>query len=113
MALEKNKVIFEKDEVMQEIRSLIRTLEKAHIIVNAAYLFGSYGKGTAHEWSDIDVAIVSDDFCGVSFDDYKRLIPLIMDYNSFIEIHTFRPENFDSDEDLFVKEITETGIKIR
>lgn len=101
------------DKVIKEIRSLIKSLEKGHIIINAAYLFGSYAKGTAHEWSDIDVAVVSDDFCGVSFYDFKRLIPLIRDYNSFIEIHPFKSEDFDPNEDLFVKEIVETGVKIK
>jgi uncharacterized protein len=31
-------------------------------------LFGSYVKGSADEWSDIDLALVTDDFIGDSFD---------------------------------------------
>ncbi len=62
--------------------------------LHAVYLFGSSAKGTTHAWSDIDLAIVSPDFCGDSFEDAKRLIPHILQVDSGIEIHTFRPEDF-------------------
>ncbi len=104
---------YEKDKVIQEIRSLLKSLKKAHIIVNAAYLFGSYAKGTQRKWSDVDIAVISDDFCGVSFYDFKKLIPLIRNYSSFIEVHPFRIEDFNPDDDLFVREIMETGIRIK
>ena len=32
------------------------------IRVDKVILFGSHARGTAHEWSDIDIAIISNDF---------------------------------------------------
>jgi predicted nucleotidyltransferase len=39
-----------------------QVFEKVEII-----LFGSYAKGTAHEWSDIDIAVVSPDFNHIEY----------------------------------------------
>jgi predicted nucleotidyltransferase len=38
--------------------------------VNAIVLFGSYARGTAYEQSDIDIAVISEDFEGVPM--YRR-----------------------------------------
>lgn len=38
------------------------TFVRKVFFIEKAYLFGSYAKNTQHEWSDIDVAIVSRDF---------------------------------------------------
>lgn len=35
-----------------------------------------FEKGTAKEWSDIDVALVSPDFTGDRFEDRRRIVPL-------------------------------------
>ncbi len=37
------------------------------------YLFGSYAKGNPGEYSDIDVAVVSDKFIGDRFEDRENL----------------------------------------
>ena len=77
----------------------------------AVYLFGSSAKGKAHRWSDIDLAIVSSDFCGDSFEDSKRLFPFILEVDTAIEVHPFRPADF-STSNPFVKEIIGTGIRV-
>ena len=79
--------------------------------LEAVYLFGSQARGKAHEWSDIDLAIVSSDFCGDRFDDSKRLIPYILQVDSAIEVHPFRPDEFSADNP-FVQEILDTGIRV-
>jgi len=79
--------------------------------LEAIYLFGSQARGNAHEWSDIDLAIVSPDFCGDRFDDSTRLIPYILKVDSAIEVHPFRPEDFSADNP-FVQEILDTGVRV-
>jgi predicted nucleotidyltransferase len=43
------------------IADFVEKLEKG-IRVEAIVLFGSYAHGTPHEWSDIDLAVISPDF---------------------------------------------------
>ncbi|MEO0127554.1 MAG: nucleotidyltransferase domain-containing protein [candidate division WOR-3 bacterium] len=106
MAIRKNKII-------SEIKNIISLLEKNGITISAAYLFGSYAQRKANEWSDIDIALVSNDFSGVRFYDIEKLISIIKKYNSFIEFHPFRKEDFDLQKDLFIKEIVSTGIRLK
>lgn len=101
-----------RDEAISEIKSLLESMRKAGISISSAYLFGSYASGKAGPWSDIDVALVSNDFTGVRFNDVARLISVLKTYNNFIEFHPFRKTDFNARKDLFVKEIQDTGIKI-
>jgi len=96
--------------VEKRIRRLIQLTGK-ELRLEAVYLFGSTAKGADHEWSDIDLAIVSPDFIGDSFEDSKRLFPYILQVDTAIEVHTFRPIDFSSDNP-FVKEIQSTGIRV-
>ena len=50
---------YTKDELINNARNIIDQLTKKHNI-KAAYIFGSYSKGNASEYSDIDVAVVVD-----------------------------------------------------
>ncbi len=77
-----------------------------------AILFGSYVKGTAGKWSDIDIALVSRDFTGIGFNDRKKVNPFLIKVDSRIEPHPFKPEDFTEDNP-FVKEILKEGIDIQ
>ncbi len=79
--------------------------------LDAVYLFGSHAKGKMHEWSDIDLAIVSPDFSGDHFDDTKSLIPYILKVDTAIEVHPFRSDEFSADNP-FVQEILDTGVRV-
>jgi len=96
--------------VEDKIREFVQ-LTGQNLKLEAVYLFGSQARGNAHEWSDIDLAIVSSDFCGDRFDDSTRLIPYILKVDSAIEVHPFRPEEFSA-ENPFVQEILDTGIRV-
>ena len=99
------------DTIMSILEKYVAELEKANIHLKAAILFGSYAKGNYGKFSDIDVALVSDDFQGVRFFDKERIkkATLAVDYR--IDPLPFRSEDFEED-NLFVKEILETGIKV-
>jgi predicted nucleotidyltransferase len=53
-----------KTDVKKIIRNYIRHLE-SDIKVQKVILFGSHARGQAHEWSDIDLAVISDDLKGL------------------------------------------------
>ncbi|MDL2288464.1 nucleotidyltransferase domain-containing protein [Oscillospiraceae bacterium OttesenSCG-928-F05] len=75
------------------------------------YLFGSFAKGTANEDSDIDIAVVSSSFTGDPIDDTVSLMRIRRRIDLRIEPHPFLPSEF-SEENPFVKEILDTGIRI-
>lgn len=63
---------FEKNIAIDKARRFIALLNVNGINVHEAYLFGSAALGLADEYSDIDVAIVSDSFAGIPFYDVKK-----------------------------------------
>ncbi|MBF0236006.1 MAG: nucleotidyltransferase domain-containing protein [Desulfamplus sp.] len=103
---------------MAEIPSELKELLRKYIAqvkqikqVDRAYIYGSYAKGRAHEWSDIDIAIVSPDFSKDLFEERVFLMKLALKFDDRIEPSPFRPENFNLDNPL-VNEITTSGIEI-
>jgi predicted nucleotidyltransferase len=51
----------------------LEKLKENGIPVEAAYLFGSYAKGRAREWSDIDIAVISSNLSDDRFEERIRL----------------------------------------
>jgi predicted nucleotidyltransferase len=98
-------------EVIKKINKFIDLLEKHNFKINQAILYGSYAKGTEDRWSDIDLAIVSDDFIGDRYSDISSLKEFIFSIDTDISPLTFRNDEFDPD-NLFVKEIIRTGLRI-
>lgn len=95
---------------LKAARDFVRAVEQAGIRLQAAYLFGSYAKGTAHTDSDIDVALVSPDFSGW-VDDLDKIRSAILSRDIRIEMVRFHPRNF-RDENPLVGEVKRTGIPL-
>ncbi len=94
--------------VLELAQKFLAKVREQGIKIESAYLFGSYAKGTEHEWSDIDIAIISLDFSDSRFREGVRLMKLSCNIDTRIEPMPFRPENF-SDNDPLVSEIMKTG----
>ena len=77
-----------------------------HFKPKAIMLYGSYAKGTAGEYSDIDIAVIIDGFSGDYLETSKQLYKLRRNISADIE-----PVLLDSysDESGFVAEILRTG----
>jgi predicted nucleotidyltransferase len=99
-----------KTEIINIVKRLIKALEKKNIVINEAYLFGSYAQGTFAKYSDIDVALISDAFTGVRFLDIKKIGRTVRNIDYRIEIHPF--SSWDKDESFFYHEIINSGIKV-
>lgn len=99
------------DEVAGKIKRFIDMVSASGLHLERALLFGSYTKGTATKWSDIDIALVSKDFTGIGFYDRKRVNPFVIKTDSRIEPHPFRPEDFTKDNP-FVNEILKDAAEI-
>lgn len=95
---------------LKAARDFVRAVEQSGIRLKAAYLFGSYAKGTAHADSDIDVALVSPDFSGW-VDDLEKIRSAVLSRDIRIEMVRFRPDTF-RDENPLVWEVKRTGIPL-
>ncbi len=82
-----------------------------HQRVSGVYIYGSQVKGTATEWSDIDVAIISPDFAADLFQARVALLRLAAQIDVRIEPHPFTPEDFTRNHPL-ANEILQTGIRL-
>jgi len=81
-------------EVMEKVQRLLEALHAEGLNTTAAYLYGSQAKGTSHQDSDIDVAIVSPDLSGDRLKDWCRLNRLATQIDVRMEVIGFRPEQF-------------------
>ncbi|MCL6472589.1 MAG: nucleotidyltransferase domain-containing protein [Firmicutes bacterium] len=98
----------------QAIDRFIRVAEKK-INIEKVILFGSYATGEVHEWSDIDIAVISSDF--KDMDNRERLLLLnrIAWDAGVTEIDAlgYTRQEFDSDDPLdLVTEIKEHCIVV-
>ncbi len=100
------------ESIFRDIRKLIAELEKENIRIERAILFGSHARGSASEYSDIDVALVSPDFSGTRFLDNQRMIKATLRVNHGIETHPFTREDF-LDSPFVRDEILPYGIEIK
>jgi len=106
--------MFTRDVIIETVRNYAHRIEANGVHLKTVILYGSFAKGTQHEWSDIDVALVADEFTGFYFDDAK-LIPYMGFKQPYpytlIEAKTYPTDYFEQG-DPFIEEIKKTGIKI-
>jgi len=93
------------------VRDYVREITDSGIALKSVILYGSFAKGTQHEWSDIDVALVADKFEGLPNDHYYFASIAIKKPYLRIETITY-PTDYFQQSDPFIEEITKTGIKI-
>jgi predicted nucleotidyltransferase len=74
--------------------------------VNKVVLFGSCVNGTPHEWSDIDIAVIINDFNGNWYNDEVELYRLREDISFDIEPHLLDEKNDPSG---FCEHVLKTG----
>lgn len=97
--------------IIESIKLLLDTLNKSDILIQKAILYGSYAKGNSDQYSDIDLALVSDSFSGNRFLDKEMIRRYVVGVNSDISPMPFRPEDFNRN-NIFAQEIMKDGISI-
>ena len=105
--------MLDRESVIEIVRNYVRDIEMCGVHLRAVILYGSFAKGTQHEWSDIDVALVADEFTGFTFNDQK-LFPYIGIKKPYIRIETktYPTDYFNMGDDPFIEEIIRTGVRI-
>ena len=102
-------------EISKEIADIVDkyiAIVKENYDVVAIILFGSYAKGTENADSDIDIAVITDDIKTDKFDEEVNLTLLRREIDSRIEPHIINVEDYENDENPFVVEVKNTGIKV-
>lgn len=97
------------DTPVNLIKKYKKVLENAGIPVTKMILFGSYAKGRAKPWSDIDVCVVSSVFGKDSHEELIRLMRLTSKVDDMIEPHPYHPRDLNDPYDALAHEINTYG----
>lgn len=80
-----NTVDLKKQGILEEIEKYIKVLIKNKINPNKIILYGSFAKGKTHKYSDIDIAVISDQFGKDEIEEMMKLAKLTLDVSDRIE----------------------------
>jgi predicted nucleotidyltransferase len=95
------------------VRNYARDIRSHGVNLRTVILYGSFAKGTQHEWSDIDVALVADEFTGFAFND-SELFPFVGIKKPYIRIEAKTyPTDYFNEGDAFIDIIKKEGIIIQ
>jgi predicted nucleotidyltransferase len=97
------------DNIREEITAIAREYaEKVQneLRVDSIYLFGSFVNGSPDHDSDIDIAVISEDFTGDLIEDTMKLMRIRRKVNTRIEPHPLYKGN------PFIKEVVAGGLRI-
>jgi len=101
---------------MKDIKKIVRIykkkLQESGIPVSDLYIFGSYAKGTANKWSDIDVCVISSRFGKNRHTERIWLMNLRDSLTEDIEPHPYSAKDFKIPYDSLATEIKKTGVRI-
>ena len=92
-------------------REFVQAVVDKGVRLDKAFLFGSFARNEQRNDSDIDIALIADDFTGIGYFDLRHFLDVKISSTKFtpIEAHTFNTTYFRAG-DPFVREIEKTGI---
>ena len=96
--------------VINIAKKYIDHVKKSGIPVSAAYLFGSFAKGKAKNYSDIDICVISPVFGKDYFEEMVKLSYLTHKVDDRIEPVPYKPEDLNDRYSTLAHEIKTFGI---
>ena len=106
------KQTYQNTSVTKRIRVFLKLLKRKGIRVSAIIIFGSYGKGTARKDSDIDVAVISDQFGKDAFREMTLLRKIALKVDSHIEPVPLNTEDLHDPFSTLIQEINRHGKRL-
>jgi predicted nucleotidyltransferase len=103
-----------KDEVIKIASGFLEIIRREHD-VRQAYLFGSFAKGTARDYSEVDLAIVLGSLDRSEKSPYHEdfmIFHKAQKYNSLLEVVCFTQGEFDQDGGALAQLIKKEGIRL-
>ncbi|MEO5572226.1 MAG: nucleotidyltransferase domain-containing protein [Bacteroidia bacterium] len=99
--------------VINLVKQFASDVKAEGVHLRKVFLFGSYAHNRQRRFSDVDVALVADEFHGFVFKDLDLFINAkIKKSYSRIQVQTFSTSYFKKG-DPFIDEIKRTGIEVR
>jgi predicted nucleotidyltransferase len=102
--------LFTKNDIIDLIKNFVTDCNSYDLKFDKVILFGSYAKNNQSEDSDIDLALISNQFSEDSFENALKIAPILLKYLN-IDAVTF-PSNYFENGDPFINEIKRTGLLI-
>ena len=99
-----------KDIAISTSKSFIKECRSNGLTFYKVFIFGSVVTGHTHEWSDIDLLLVSDQFNDNVFDNLKLYSKINIKY-PIIETHPYPTDYFKSG-DSFIDEAIKESIEL-
>lgn len=100
--------------VINKLKKIVAEIKQSGIHLNRVVLYGSYARNTQHKWSDIDVALVADEFKSDGFEDVGLFAATLIKYPTLnISPRTYNTKDFHPERDPFVEVILKNGIEIQ
>jgi predicted nucleotidyltransferase len=99
-----------RESAINTAKLFIKDCESNGLTFHKVILFGSAAKNRAHEWSDIDLLLISDQFSDNIFENLKLYSKINIRY-PVIETHPY-PTKYYYEGDDFIKEISKNSIEI-
>lgn len=102
-----------RESAIEKANSFVNELVNSGVNINKAILFGSYLTNSQHEYSDIDLALVADNFCGFRTIDKEQFINICIKKEFVsLELQTYSTDYYNNMNDGFVEEVVKKGIII-
>ncbi len=101
-------------EVIEKINKFVKELRRRKIKVAKVILYGSRASGKAHEYSDIDVAIISPDFGKDRYREGAKLFEIACEIDTRIEPVPISLKAYENDTWVpLIYEIREKGLDLK
>ena len=99
-----------REAAINMAKSFVRECKLTGLTFYKVLIFGSVAKDKLHEWSDVDLLLISDQFSDNVFDNLKLYSKINIKY-PIIETHPY-PTNYYKDGDSFINEVVKDSIEI-
>lgn len=101
-----------REEGIAAARLLRGKLLKENVPVRQVILFGSVARDEAHEWSDVDVAVVCDPFAATRHEETMTVRRARRDIDIRISPICLHPVDFQNKYFALAAEISRTGVEV-
>lgn len=99
-------------DVLKIASAFIQRIQQSGVVVEQAYLFGSYARGKAKPYSDIDICVVSPVFGKDPIAEIVSLRRLAYPLDPRIEPMTLHPRDMTDRYSTIVSEIKQHGVPL-
>jgi predicted nucleotidyltransferase len=99
-----------RETAINTAKSFIKDCKLSGLTFYKVFIFGSVAQGNMHEWSDIDLLLISDQFNENIFDNLKLYSKINIKY-PIIETHPY-PTAYYKNGDSFIEQVTKESIEL-